>query len=134
MLRYPALARAIRQEIEVGAPALADDPEPVERWAVRSLETALAESRPYALVVRLFYHDDLDGPEALESRIEALLSADPSLGSLDGVGVDGQSWEVFVDGENSDRLWSAVEPLVAASGLYGEATIRADSGVRTVRI
>jgi hypothetical protein len=134
VLHYPAMARAIRQEIEVGPPTLADDPEPVERWAARSLETAIAETRPYALVVRLFYHDDLGAPEALENRIERLLRGDPSLGVLDGVGSDGQAWEVFLDGENPDRLWAAVEPLVAESGLRGEADIRTDLGIRTVRI
>jgi hypothetical protein len=134
VLHYPAMARAIRQEIEVGPPTLADDSEPVERWAARSLERAIAEARPYAVVLRLFHHDDLDAPEALENRIERLLGGDPSLGVLDGVGFDGQAWEVFLDGENPDRLWVAVEPLVAESGLRGEADIRTDLGVRNVRI
>ena len=113
-LGYVALTRLIAMEKSVGPITLRTDPDPVERWAMRSMGQNLAGHRPYAVVVRLILDDDPERFLELEREVSSLLGRLPSLGIVDGTGSDGEAWELFLDGDHADPLWAAIRPLVEA--------------------
>jgi hypothetical protein len=49
----------------------------------------------------------------LEAAIAEVVREQPALGIIDGTGSDGTIWEIFLEGEDPDALWEAVEPLLA---------------------
>ncbi|MDH3426617.1 MAG: hypothetical protein OEM22_08125, partial [Acidimicrobiia bacterium] len=50
---YLSLARLLSSERQVGPPQVHQDPDPVERWAMRESEQLIAGHIPYAVIVRL---------------------------------------------------------------------------------
>jgi len=134
--RYPALARLIAAERLIGPPASLTDPEPIERWAERSMERLLADYRPYALVIRLLVDDDPGRYLEFEDQVQSVLRAAPHLGEVDGFGSNGEIWELFVDGDDPAALWDAIGPLVEATAppAGSQIDIRADQGVFSVRL
>ena len=111
---FACLRRRLVEERQVGPPAPRSDPDPIERWAARALEAAIAAHVPYAVVVTLTVDDEPARFLALEGQVEALLASDASLGVIDGTGGNGENWELFVDGDDPVALWSAIRPLVEA--------------------
>jgi len=134
--RYPALSRLIVAERDSAPPTPRRDPDPIERWAERSMERHLAGHRPYALVLRLLIDDTPGRYLDLEDRVNALLESEPGLGEVDGFGTDGDVWELFVDGEDPAALWDAVGPLLedADPPAGSEVDIRVDDRVISVRL
>jgi len=133
---YRSLGRLITAERDSRPPTPRTDPEPIERWAERSMETQLAAHRPYALVLRLVIDDDPGRYLDLEDRVNALLQSEPELGEVDGFGTDGDVWELFVNGEDPAALWDAVGPLIEAADppAGSEVDIRVDDRVISVRL
>ena len=134
--RYPALNRLIAAERDSAPPTPRTDPDPIDRWAERSVEHLLTTHRPYALVLRLVIDDDSGRYLDLEDRVNALLQNEPELGEVDGFGTDGDVWELFVDGEDPAALWDAVGPLIEAAEppAGSEVDIRVDDRVISVRL
>lgn len=136
---HPALRRSIEEE-RVGAPPVARLAEhPVERWIEATMGADLPPApeeatTPYAVVLTLVAADDPDLGrfEILEQRIDELLAARPEVGYVDGSGLDGnlRVWELFLDGDDPELLWSTVRPLVDAivPARGSQATIRHDDG------
>lgn len=110
-------------EVERSAAGVANprtDPVPVERWnEVRASRDIPAHTEAndvaYAVVVTLVVDGDAERYAALDRSVCDLLDADPDLGEVDGTGTDGDVWELFVDGDDPESLWAAIEPLVVAA-------------------
>ena len=134
--RYPALSRLIAAERDSAPPKPRSDPDPIERWAERSMERHLAAHRPYALVLRLLIDNEPGRYLDLEAGVNALLQREPELGEVDGFGADGDVWELFVDGDDPAALWDAVGPLIedANPPAGSEVDIRVDDRVISVRL
>jgi len=113
---YLSLARLLSSERQVGPPQVHQDPDPVERWAMRESEQLIAGHIPYAVIVRLVANSDSDTDRflGLMERVADLLEASPSVGIVDGFGAAGSVQELFLDGDDPDALWAAVKPLVEA--------------------
>lgn len=99
------------QLIESGVSRTRSDP--VEVWALKNLERAVGELEPYAVTVRINVTGTWADMERLVAEVDAALSRVPGLGHVDGTGSDGAVWELFLDGDDPERLWDAVNPLVA---------------------
>jgi hypothetical protein len=81
-------------------------------------------------VVRLAVDDRPERFGDLEEQLVGLLRATPQLGAVDGIGTDGDIWELFLTGDDPDALWAVVQPLVDALGPApgSEAEIRRGEG------
>lgn len=128
--RYAALAADIVDEMEQGPPSGRKAERPVEEW-VQVMEAEAMAERSYAVVVEIEIGGDLDPLEAMEAEVQRLLDSDPSLGTVDGVGTDGETWMLFLDGDDPEKLWSAVRHTVESPGWTGQVTIRQDEGSET---
>ncbi len=123
-------AEATRKESTTGPPAPVPT-EPLENWFEEDAGTD--EPPPMGVVVCLTLpqgEEELpyligDLSEELADRLEE--STD---GFVDGWGTDGQELEVFVYGDDPDRLWKAMEATVQELGLDGH--VRMEWGDRFV--
>jgi hypothetical protein len=116
-----ALARVIEAEAAGGPPVAKVTPEPIERWVELRMGAHLPSAEPeqhlaYAVVVTLAADGDLERFHLLDEQVCALLDQRPDLGFVDGTGTDGDVWQLFLDGDDADELWRAVQPLIAAFG------------------
>lgn len=99
------------------------------------MENVPEQHRPYAVVIRLPVRSESAVLE-LENRIASLLRDDPGLGYVDGVGGDGEIWEIFLEGEDAAALWRAVGPLLDSPHLWphAEVTQRDKTGSHRFRL
>lgn len=130
---YVTLRHSILTEHQAGPPRAQSVAEAVEQWAEQELLRQLAEHRRYAVVVSLAVDADPDRFLELEARVRRLLSDSPDLGTIDGAGTDGGSWELYLEGDDPEALWAAVRPLVVALGPApgSSVTIRRNSHTET---
>ncbi len=133
-LGYVALTRQIASERPVGPPRLRIDPDPIENWAERQLKQVLADHRPYAIVVRLVVDSHPGRFSDLEERVKETLAANRDLGFVDGTGTDGEVWELFIDGDDPEALWSAIRRHIelASPAPGSELDIRRAGLVETI--
>ena len=129
---YGFLERSIRTESTTGPPRIRTDRAPIGQWDLRAMENALEHHRPYALVIRLPIRDE-NAIHEFEDGVAALLATDPGLGHVDGTGSDGDVWELFLEGEDPERLWNAIRPLLNPSDLWRYAEISQRSGTSSLR-
>lgn len=127
---YQALVRLIDAESIGSPPALKTDLDPVEEWAERRMEEALAQSRPYAVVVRMVVTREPQRLLDLTRNVHHLLTERPGLGSIDGTGTDGVTWEFFLDGGDGPKLWEAIEPIVRQFGPEAGSEVEVWDGER----
>ena len=113
--RVVGLGRARVDRAGVDDPSVAATFAEVERSAAGVAKHTEANDVPYAVVVTLVVDGDLERYAALDRSVCDLLEADPDLGEVDGTGTDGDVWELFVDGDDPEALWAAIEPLVVAA-------------------
>ncbi|MFZ0014344.1 MAG: hypothetical protein WAL25_09545 [Acidimicrobiia bacterium] len=132
---YAFLERSIAVEMTEGPPVARHDRAPVGQWDPRAEETVPEGHLPYALVIRLRIEDE-SAIYDLEDRISDLLRDRPDLGYVDGNGTDGDFWEIFLDGDDPDRLWDEVRPLLASPILWRntEVSKRHGSGSSRFRL
>lgn len=114
-VRVVGLGRARVDRAGVDDPSVAATFAEVERSAAGVVKHTEANDVPYAVVVTLVVDGDPERYVALDRSVCDLLEADPDLGEVDGTGTDGDVWELFVDGDDPEALWAAIEPLVVAA-------------------
>lgn len=132
-LRYPALKRLLGAEAQVGPAEMRSDPVPVEEWASRFTDQLAADHRPYALVATFRVEGDLGPYLEMGQQVEDLLEAKPDLGLVDGIGTDGEIWEMYVEGEDPQALWEELSPLLTPLGGSGSRVqIRRGGEVETI--
>jgi hypothetical protein len=112
-LGYLSLVRMITAERSTHPPQVHRD---LRGGVERRFRDELERVRPYAVVVRLAVDDRAERFGDLEKQLIALLGATPQLGAVDGIGTDGDIWELFLTGDDPDALWSVVRPMVDAIG------------------
>lgn len=111
---------------------LGDEDAAMAEVDMAALERLQTEHRPYALVIRVPARNE-EALHALVARISQLFQDQPSLGFVDGTGTDGTVWEIFLDGDDPDRLWASVRPLLAPPDQWRDAEVTMRSGSDTVR-
>lgn len=127
-LGYLSLARVITTERSSHPPRSRRD---LRGWVEQRFLSELERVPPYAVVVRLAVDDRPERFGDLEEQLIGLLRATPQLGAVDGIGTDGDIWELFLTGDDPDALWAVVRPLVDAlrPAPGSEAQIRRGEGL-----
>lgn len=103
-LAYTAQTRRIQTESETGPPPNRVDPLPVEEWAGRQANEAAEAHQPYAVVAHLNVDRPLQDYLDLEVDVGDLLGANRHLGYVDGIGTDGTTFDLFLDGDDPAAL------------------------------